>query len=545
MKSGLLLTFLFILTFAHPVSGQDGYPRNKGIDVKHYTFRVYLEDSTDLIRMSSEITFEATGSPVSMGLDLRNKGANGKGMEISALNLDGKRAKFTHDANRISVDLPLRAETYTGTLYIAYSGIPADGMIISKNKYGDRTFFADNWPDRGRNWLACVDHPSDKATVDFIVTAPEYYQVVGVGYPAAEYPVKKPGSQYRYKVTIWMEEVEIAPKVMVIGAADFAWCNAGFSKGIPVQSWVYSQDREPGFIDYAPAVEIMDFYQDLIGPYAYEKLANVQSKTIFGGMENSSCIFYYEKSVKGKNDVKSLLAHEIAHQWFGDAVTEKDWHHVWLSEGFATYLEAVYADSMLPNRSLEKSMLKMREEVIEANKTNPKPLIDNTITDFKKLLSTNSYQKGAWVLHMLRNELGNDVFWKGIRLFYANYKNGNALTEDFANIMEQVSGRDLDIFFDQWVIRPEIPGLEWSWKYNAVSKSADCKFIQTNKTGTFSFPLTLKIMDQSGKNVKFVTLNVTSADTVMSVPVPFIPISVEVDPYANLLFTSNLVSTIN
>lgn len=545
MKFRLIPFIIIILLTCRIAVAQDEYPINCGIDVTHYTFRVYLEDSTDMIRMSSEITFSSDGRSGEMGLDLRSRGENGKGMEISVLNLDDKKIKFEHKENRITVFLPVRTEPWTGTLYVGYSGVPTDGMIISKNKHGERTFFADNWPDRARNWLACVDHPSDKATVDFIVTAPAHYQVVGVGYLSAVYPVEKPGSQYRYKVTKWSESVGIPTKVMVIGAADFAWCTAGFSYGIPVQTWVYSKDREVGFIDYEPAVDILTFYQNLIGPYAYEKLANVQSKTIFGGMENSSCIFYYENSVKGNNGVKSLLAHEIAHQWFGDAVTEKDWHHIWLSEGFATYLEVVYADSMLPNRSLEKSMLQMRQAVITANQKNPKPVIDNSVTDMRKLLNTNSYQKGAWVLHMLRNELGDELFWKGIRQFYQEYKNKNALTEDFCKIMEEISGRDLAYFFDQWLRQPDQLNLEYSWKYDDRTAAVDIKLIQTNKGLVFRFPLTLSFIDSKGKSVKEVTVLVNSADSGLSVPLTFNPASVELDPHVNLLFTSTLVSSSN
>jgi aminopeptidase N len=545
MKLPLIFALLLTLTYSQPAAGQDGYPLNPGIDVIHYTFKVFLEDSTDLIRINAEITFSATGSPRTMGLDLRNKNENGKGMEVSLLALNDKRAVYSHEKNRINITLPQLSDPFTGTLYISYSGIPADGLIISENKYGERTFFADNWPDRARNWLACVDHPSDKAKVDFIVTAPEHYKVVGTGYLAAEYPVSKPGSQYAYKVTIWKEGIDIPTKVMVIGLADFAWCTAGFSKGVPIQSWVYNRDREAGFIDYQPAVEIMDFFQDLIGPYAYEKLANVQSKTIFGGMENSSCIFYYENSVKGNNGIRSLLAHEIAHQWFGDAVTEKDWYHAWLSEGFATYLEAVYADSTLINRTLQKSMIQMREAIIKVSQDNPKPVIDTTVTDLKRLLNTNTYQKGAWVLHMLRNELGNEIFWKGIRMFYQEFKNRNALTSDFCNIMEKVSGRELDYFFDQWLRQSTQPDIEWTWNYNKGKGTVEFRIVQKDSRATYKFPLTIGIKDEKGKNGITQTVQVNSADTFLSVPVPFVPVNIELDPNVNLLFTSKLVSSEN
>src|SRR5207249_666261 len=113
-------------------------------------------------------------------------------------------------------------------------------------------------------------------------------------------------------------------------------------KNIPVSAWVYPQDSAKGFYDYALATEILKFYANYIAPYPYKKLANVQSKTIFGGMENASAIFYAENSVNGERTSEDLLAHEIAHQWFGDMASETSFEHLWLSEGFATYFTDLY-----------------------------------------------------------------------------------------------------------------------------------------------------------------------------------------------------------
>jgi len=282
-------------------AAKDGYRRNQDIDILHYCFRINLNDSTDQIEGSARITISLANPCKFAELDLTSIKSSGKGMVVSRVETDSSPLPFQHENDRLRIDLPEKQQVPGQlTITINYSGIPADGLIISRNKFGERTFFGDNWPDRARNWLPCVDHPSDKATVEFIVTAPEKYKIVSNGWLQSEYPVTGTHNT-RERVTHWIEDVPVPTKVMVIGAADFAWETAGFSKGIPVQTWVYSQDRVPGFIDYKPAADIVTFYQDLIGPYSYEKLANVQSRTIFGGMENSGCIFYYEKSVTGKN----------------------------------------------------------------------------------------------------------------------------------------------------------------------------------------------------------------------------------------------------
>src|ERR1041385_4894957 len=191
---------------------------------------------------------------------------------------------------------------------------------------------------------------------------------------------------------------------MVVGIARFAMEVSGRVENIPVESWVYPQNKKDGFFDYSVAARVLEFFNKEIGEYPYKKLANVQSKTRFGGLENANTIFYYENSVTGKGTAETLIAHEIAHQWFGNSVTEKDWHHVWLSEGFATYFANLYLERTYGHDRLAEEEKKDREQVVSYFSKNPNPVLDTTITDLTKLLSVNPYQKGGWVLHMLRHE---------------------------------------------------------------------------------------------------------------------------------------------
>jgi aminopeptidase N len=501
IKKLLFRTIIICLSLPFTAQAQDGYSRNPDLDILHYRFGISLNDSTDRIEGTALITFRLTKRTGPVELDLTGINGKGTGMAVSRVLSGQADLDFKHENNRIRVHIP-DSVSVPGiwSFTVHYSGIPADGLILSRNKYGEPTFFGDNWPDRARNWLPCVDHPSDKATLEFIVTAPEKFRVVSNGTLIAEYP-ELSANKTRSRVTHWKEDVPLPTKVMVIGVADFAWETAGISRGVPVQSWVYARDRQNGFADYRPAADILTFYQDLIGPYAFKKLANVQSKTRFGGMENSGCIFYYEGSVNGRNNMHSLLAHEIAHQWFGDAVTEKDWHHIWLSEGFATYLEAVYADSMIPGRKLDVNMAEMRKSVIRFYDETHKPVIDSTITDYMNLLSTNSYQKGAWVLHMLRQKVGEENFWKGIRKFYHDYRDRNAMTSDFQSVMESASGMALGDFFHQWLEVPGQPEIRWSWAYDEFRKelSIDIEQIQSHSCFTFSLPVEI-ITEESGAN---------------------------------------------
>ncbi len=254
------------------------------------------------------------------------------------------------------------------------------------------------------------------------------------------------------KQTHYRETVALPTKEMAIGVAGFAVNYAGDVDCIPVYSWVYPEEKENGFYDYGFAKDILSYFIARVGPYAYRKLANVESKTRFGGEENASAIFYSERSIKGDRKVEALLVHEIAHQWFGNSGTEKDWQPIWLSEGFATYMTHLYLENKYGIDTLLKRMKVDREQVVAFSKKRNTAVVDTSVASyFMELLNANSYQKGGWVLHMLRRRLNYDIFWKGIRKYYADFAGHNAATDDFRAAMETVSGQNLKQFFQQWL----------------------------------------------------------------------------------------------
>ncbi len=416
-----------------------------GLDVKHYSFYIALNDSNNIIKGNAVITTAFLKPENEVVFDLVNKKNDGKGMTVTSVSKSGLKINFEQDNQHLIIKdkgNPGKENIYS----ISYEGTPADGLIISNNKFGERTFFSDNWPNRAHNWIPCNDHLSDKATVDFFVTAPDHYEVVSNGEKIEETNLPD-----HLKMTHWKESVPLPTKIMVIGVTGFATNNVGSVDCIPVSSWVYPPDRDSGFAHYAIAKNILQWYINHIGPYAFEKLANVQSTTIFGGMENAGCIFYFEKSVDSKG-IESLMAHEIAHQWFGDNVTEKDWPHLWLSEGFATYMTDLYLENKYGKDSLQHLLTTQRAEVVNYSKNHNTPVVDTSESlHLMKLLNDNSYQKGAWVLHMLRRKLGDDLFWKGIRLYYKTYSGSNASTADLEKVFEEVSRQNLQTFFKQWL----------------------------------------------------------------------------------------------
>ena len=234
--------FLLAAAACAPVIFADTYPRQPGIDVQHYIFRVTLSDQTDQISGQTTIVVRFVDAGVThVAFDLASPGG-GKGMTVDEVTSRGAAVPHSHQANRLELTLPSAPER--GALReftVKYHGVPADGLKILKNKYGERCFFASNWPDFARQWLPTVDHPYDKATGEFIVTAPAQYQVVANGLLVETLDL---GDGRR--TTHWKQSEPIATWLYSIGVAQFAARRFGSAAGVPLQTWVYHQDRDAG-----------------------------------------------------------------------------------------------------------------------------------------------------------------------------------------------------------------------------------------------------------------------------------------------------------
>jgi len=522
----LCLISLFLLT-ALTLNAQ---VPGSAIDVQHYGFTIRLNDKDNVIKGKAEITVKFLRNTDSLVLDLVKQNNTGKGMTVSNVTDRSGQVKFQQRGDKLFIKTSGRESSKRTYAYtITYQGIPADGLIISTNKFGRRTFFGDNWPNRAHNWIPCVDNIADKATVDFTVIAPEHYQVISNGTKISEEPL-----QSGMKETHWRELAPLPTKVMVIGVADFAVDHTGDVDKIPVYTYVFPENKEVGFGSYAVAKEILAYYIDKVGPFAYEKLANVQSKTIFGGMENASCIFYFENSV-GDKGIEELMAHEIAHQWFGDAASETSFAHLWLSEGFATYMTNVYLENKYGADILKQRLADDRKTVLAFEKQHFAPVVDTAVKDnFMQLLNANSYQKGGWVLHMLRRKLGDDAFWTGIRNYYKKYDGGNASSADLKAELQNAGGQDLEQFFKQWVYSPGHPQLSVKWRFNTAEKAVDLEIGQI-QTDPYDCRLDVSI------NGEIHTVDIKDKFTTIQIPVTSEPTTVVLDPNVNLLAEFELI----
>lgn len=548
-----MLKYLLFFVFIAAAEAQDTYQRNATADVKSYIFSLSLNDSTDQIEGEAAITVDFKDEAEAFALDLIGKSKT-YGMTVANVFEGGGKATYTFKNNKIRIVPSVKADsiesspsaktdssasslssdssessngTHTRIFTVHYQGIPERGLVIDTTKFGKRSFFGDNWPNLARHWLPSVDHPYDKASIEFRITAPEHYDVVATGKKIEESHLGN-----GRKLTVYQEPAPVAMKVVTIGVTEFASKLLEEVHDIPVSAWVYPENRLDGFSDYRVATDVLRYFIDHIGPYSYAKLANMQAKTQWGGLENAGTISYFENSVTGKNEVEALIAHEIAHQWFGNSATENDWNHVWLSEGFATYFAILYQESVYGDEKRKEELALDRKQIIEYYQKHPAPIIDPSIKDPMKVLSVNSYQKGGWVLHMLRHRLGDGVFWEGIRAYYKRFQNANVMTADFREVMKAVSGEDLNPFFEQWLYAEGHPKIKWDWKYGNGRLRININQVQDHHI--FHFPLEIGIV-KDGK-LEITTVQVVEKSEKFEISVPTEPDALVLDPGLWLLF---------
>ncbi len=518
-----LTTFLFrTLLFIFLLFTGFLYSQNQDVDIQKYTFSIQLNDQSNRIDAFAKIDYKLLNPITTLVLDFGKLEASGKGMQVDSILNSGKKLQFNQASEKLMITVP----NNTDHVLIYYHGIPKDGLIIGKNKYGDRTFFGDNWPNRAHQWLPVIDHPSDKALVEWLVTAPNHYQVIANGTLMEETNIDSSSVFYHY-----LCKVPLPTKVMVIGATEFAVQHLPDAENIPVSSWVYPENKTEGFKNYAYAPEILKFYISHIGPYPFSKLANVQSSTRYGGMENAGNIFYSEKSVNG-NGTEFLMAHEIAHQWFGDSASETDWSQLYLSEGFATYFTDLYAEDKYGEEKLQEKLREERQKVINFSKTTHTAIIDSSRTDYMKLLNPNSYQKGAWTLHMLRRKVGDENFWKAIKEYYKEYQFSNASSADLKKVFEKVSGENLDQFFKDWTLQYGQPVLKIEKEIRKTQLQLKMEQKQEN---LFHFPLEIKLNYADGSS-EIKTFQVNKKQESYTIDLQKSLKNIEVDPNVNLLF---------
>jgi aminopeptidase N len=459
-------------------------------------------------------------------------------------------AEFRQDDGRLFIPLP--AATRVGDtlrVTVVYGGAPADGLVIRNNIHGEPGAFADNWPDRARFWFPSVDHPSQKATVSWEVRAPAGWQVVanGVRVDAAGQPLpdaaRAAGQPPADGVWRWRMDQPIPAYLMVIGAARFATgsiddCAQGGRTArrpdgcVPTGFWAFPPDSASAARLFRRAGEMLARYSALIAPYPFDRLDHVQSATRFGGMENATAIFYPEQGVARGTVAEETVAHEIVHQWFGNAVTPAHWADLWLSEGFATYFGMLFFENAHQPDQFRARVRSSWERYLRSPVT-ALPVVDTLRVpgnDLLNLLNANSYTKGGAVLHMLRGVLGDSVFFRGIRHYYQRHEHTAVRTADAQQAFEDVAGRDLGWFFEQWLYRPGYPVFRVRHQWDAQSREAVVTVEQVQQPDWPVFRVPTVIELGTGTAAARFDVEITERRHVFRLPLTTAPAAVRIDP---------------
>lgn len=570
-----------VLTTASACSFADMFPRQPGIKILNYTFDVTLGDASNDMSVKDTVDLQLLADGVQgINLNLCNlirepqapdrlnpclqpvprsrPGSEpfppgpaqptsvGTGMTVTGVTADGKDLVFQHQNNILHVQFP--AGLHAGdkfTFTVSYHGVPATGIYVGNNKYGDRVWFTDNWPNKARNWLATIDHISVKAPKTITVTAPADYQVISNGLLREETDL--PNGLRR---TIWVESEPIPSWQYSLGVARMAVEYFGKFHGTEFSIWAFPQDRDKVFPEVDQTTQsIFEFYTDHIGPYSYEKLAQIEATGAGGATEPASTIFYYGNSF-------GASAHEMAHHWFGDAVTESDWDDVWLSEGFATYFNLLYIEHENGRDAFLAGVKRTRAAAVNYELAHPDDtVVHNNLANDSNVFSnsTQIYQGGAMVLQTLRGVLGDNVFWKGIRLYYSRFRNKSATSDDLRHAMEDAcfatSGCprddwDLSWFFHEWLNRGGIMKVEGSWHYDAAAKQLQVTLNQTQTQGLYRIPIEIGIQlppgsepaagnpmrRPQGPEVLDKTIMVDKRENSLTIPLDAAPTDVQLDP---------------
>jgi len=427
-------------------------------------------------------------------------------LTIDNVSVDSRTVPFNYKKERIVINLagPVNAGTKI-SVSISYHGKPKDGLILGPDKDGKAAAVGDNWPNRVHHWIPSLDHPSAKASVTFNITASANNLVVANG--SLDHVEATADGNRTWTYT---EEAPIPPYCMIIGAGQFNKSEPSHSSLTPLSIYVPGSDAIAAQKGFAPANPILQYFSQTVGSYPYEKLALIVGNTRFGGMENSGAIVFAaglftntDKKTSPPYDIPdstlNVVAHEIAHQWFGDSVTESTWSDLWLSEGFATYFAGLFIQRSQGEAAFQEYMKSSAQAVFGYEQKSNAPIFDRETEDLFKLLNPTNYQKGAWVLHMLRSQLGDENFFKGLKAYYDSHKNGNATSEDLRGALETASGKDLSRFFRRWIYESGHPVYKLTSQWSSQQQKLTMKLEQLQAGNAFLDPVPITIQSEVGK----------------------------------------------
>jgi aminopeptidase N len=457
----LLAAFTTVYAF-DPAPGSDSmgdefYPLlgNGGYDVQHYRLNLDVDVEANIIDGVAIIEAKATQDLSSFNLDF-------EGFQIGLLLVDDQPAGYTRSEHELTIEPAQPLETGEDfTVSITYTGEPGEdytsdaGPLYSLGwvAYNGGIFVASE-PSGAARWFPANDHPLDKATFTFEITVPEPYVAAANGL------LKETLSEGDVTTYIWQASDPMATYLATVNIDEFAVQTLKGPNGLPIRNYFPEEIAEDAEFDFSRQGEMIELFSRLFGPYPFEAYGAVVSGTSLPfALETQTLSLFGRNIVSGNRSGEEVIAHELAHQWFGNSVSVASWRDIWLNEGFASYGEHLWTEYLEGYPAMEQDMRNLYV-IIDSGTDfaagefpppgNPPP--DN-------LFNGAVYLRGAWTLHALRLEVGSETFFRIVQTYYDRFKYSNASTEDFIAVAEEVSGRDLDSFFQAWLFDEELPDI--------------------------------------------------------------------------------------
>ena len=522
------LTYLH--TFFHAPDEDYISPNQKKIDIFKYNLSFDLYPEEKMIVASAIITGQVLDQNIkSIDLNFYDN------FKITNLLLDGVASEYENDETTLSIPYNFLGEKEF-KIEIDYEGTPKkaglDGFVFGKRN-GESLVYNLSEPNFSSTWFPCNDLPTDKSFLEMSITNDSSAVSVSNGVLK---DVKTNGDRRTYT---WFTEYPISTYLIAIYSSEYVsfkdkYISLDGKDTMDVVYYVLPDKLENAKKDFAGHPEMLRVLSNLFGEYPFikEKYGVAEFLWYPGAMEHQTITGVSSNMINGKNFFEDTFVHELAHQWWGDAISPKSWKDIWLNEGFATYSEALYYEALSGEKALRSTMMSKYSSNFSGALAKPGSF----------LFTRTMYDKGAWVLHMLRWEVGDSSFFKILRTYFDTFKYSNASTNDFKNICEQVSGKNLDKFFEQWVQNEGQIEIEYQ---TGFVKSDNNEFVKINLEQiqedyeVYNFPLEVKIVfaDSSAQNFRF---EITSQDTVLEMLVTAEPDTIELDPNNWLLAQINI-----
>ncbi len=511
------------------------------------TARVYERARPFAIRhLALDLVLDAPGKSVSgtAVLDIERVDASAGeivldavGFEIRTVELAGKKARHVYDGASIRIAVPESART--AKVRIVYRAVPKRGLYFlapdEHVKQRPHQVWSQCQDEDARHWFPCHDKPHLKMTFELTVTVPHGWFALSNG-ELVKRDDKRGAKSWRYH---WKMTEPLPSYLVTLVAGEFSEIEAGKAAGIPVTYFVPRGREADGKRSFRRTPEMIEHFGKLLGvAYPWNKYAQiVVSDFIFGGMENTTATTMYEHLLLDERaalDVTSddLIAHELAHQWFGDYVTCRDWSHGWLNEGFATFFEHLDLEHKLGKDEYHYALRGDLDAYFgEANGRYRRPIVCQDYEAPIDIFDRHLYQKGGLVLHMLRTMLGDDAFWTSVRGYLKKHARSIVETRDLMRALEEVSGRGLEQFFEQWVYRAGHPDLEVKIEHEKGVLNVGIRQTQKidKEAPCFAFTLTLDVVPEKGKTVRH-SHRIEKPSETLALPCPERPRFVVVDP---------------